>query len=75
MRVTNYEEKTKERVVAFLKARKEALTEEIVRLGSNRRIVNWESLMLILEDLRREGKVRSTRLGKHTVVYEWVGET
>jgi hypothetical protein len=73
MDVESYDKKTRETVEGFLKERKQAISSEIVRVGTNERVINWQSLKMILDDLKKEGLVREIRIGKKVLLYEWQG--
>lgn len=73
MNVQTYDEKTKQRIVDFLKQNKQAIQSEIVRLGSEKRVINWQTLKIILEDLQSEGKISRTCIGNQVILYEWRG--
>lgn len=73
MQVENYDEQTRASVEKFLKDKRQAISSEIVRLGTKTRVINWQSLKLILGDLQREGKVRETPIGNKVKLYEWIG--
>jgi hypothetical protein len=73
MDVERYETQTRENVEKFLKRQKQAITNEIVRLGGAKRCINWQTLKLILKDLKREGLVRESHIGNQVILYEWVG--
>lgn len=73
MQVERYDEHTKERIIAFLKKQREAITSEIVRLGTKKRVVNWQTLKMILAELEHDGLVQCTRIGRKVKVYRWNG--
>lgn len=73
MDVESYDEQTRASVEKFLKTQGQAISSEIVRLGSSTRVINWQSLKLILGDLQREGLVRETPIGNKVKLYEWIG--
>lgn len=73
MQVETYDEQTKKKIVTFLKKKHQAITSEIVRLGGKKRVINWQSLKLILTDLEVDGKIRKLSIGRKLKVYEWIG--
>lgn len=73
MQVENYDEQTRASVESFLKEKRQAISSEIVRLGGKARVINWQSLKLILGDLQRERLVRETPIGNKVKLYEWIG--
>jgi len=72
MDVENYHEDTRKSVEKFLKKEKQAIINEIVRLGTEKRVVNWQTLKLILEDLKTEKLVREKPIGNKVILYEWI---
>lgn len=72
MKVQTYTDDTRKKIVDFLKNKRQALISEISCLGGKSAVINWESLVLILEDLTDEGFVRQHFIGKKVVVYEWI---
>lgn len=73
MRVASYENSTREAVEKFLKRKGQAMMSEIIRLGGQKRVINWETAKLIIKALRVEGKVSSSRIGSRVILYKWVG--
>lgn len=74
MEITNYNKNTKELVEKYLKEKHIAITSEILKLGKQKRSINFESAKKILDDLEHEGKINKKQVGKRVVVYEWIGE-
>lgn len=74
MDVEKYHAETRKNVEKFLKKEKQAIINEIVRLGTDKRVVNWQTLKLILEDLKSEDLVRETLIGNKVILYEWIQE-
>ena len=73
MEVENYTEQTRKSIEEFIKNKGQAIANEIVRLGTTKRVVNWQTFKLIMEDLRVEGLVRETQIGNRVILYEWLG--
>lgn len=66
-----YDERTRKKVEEFIKTRQEVITSEIVRLGTKRRVINWQTLKLIMEDMVNDGQVERRNIGSKVIVYRW----
>ena len=74
MKITNYNNNTKELVENYIKENRIVITSEILKLGKQKRVINFESAKKILNDLEHEGKIRIRRVGMRVIIYEWTGE-
>jgi len=68
-----YREKTKQKVLDFIKAKKKTYIKDIIRLGTDQNKIDQKSLASILEDLETEGKIERFKIANINFV-EFVDE-